>query len=36
MASFGILDESKIIPEFNGDLSHLNNFIGIIEFYANS
>lgn len=34
MASFGICDASKIIPEFNGDLNQLNNFIGIIEFYA--
>ena len=34
MASFGILDASKIIPEFNGDLGQINNFLGIIEYYA--
>lgn len=34
MVKFGILDASKIISNFNDDLRQLNNFIGIIDLYA--
>ena len=34
IASFGILDASKISPEFKGDLEQMNNFLGKIEYRA--
>ena len=34
MASFGILDGSKILSEFNDNLGQLRNFLSIIECYA--
>ena len=34
IASFGILDASKTILKFNGDLNNSNNFMSVIEFYA--
>lgn len=36
MATFDIVTANKLIPEFNGNISQLSNFLGLIELYSST